>query len=142
MKETVVVVAQGERVTFGGASLALDDAAGLAWRKAVQSLHPRLLPNLKESALIEEEDSAFCVAGGVFEYERGQELVIDGEELKLSHCAEHFLDFLLPPGECLQIVEEKRAELANVTGTEIDRERWEQLVAWWEQGLQVLVLQH
>ncbi|MGZ4032108.1 MAG: hypothetical protein ACXVDJ_07240, partial [Tumebacillaceae bacterium] len=75
MLYTIVPILQEQPLTIGKEYLPLDGGEGEAWKKAIQAIHPRLLPQLKESALIEEEESAFCVAGGIFEYERGQELV-------------------------------------------------------------------
>lgn len=134
-KFTAVPVVREEPLTFGADYLALDDAEAAAWKEMVQALHPRLLPQLKESALIEEEESEFCVLGGLFEYERGKELVIDGTNLRLSHCAEHFLDFLMPAEECLETVENKNVH-------EEGRARMSTLLSWWERGYRVLILQH
>jgi len=142
MDYTMVPIVQDDPLTFGAAHVPLDGAEADAWRKAVQSLHPRLLPNLKENALLSEEDSEFCMAGGIFEYQRGQELQIDGVQYLLSHCAEHFVDFLLPPPQCLQIAIDKQTELAAINGTEQRQQWWDALVAWWSSGYPVLLIQH
>lgn len=142
MSYTAVSIISDEPVTFGSEHLALDGAEGEAFKKAIQSLHPRLLPQLKESALLSEEDSAFCVAGGIFDYQRGQELVFDGADYRLSHCAENFFDFLLSPQECLQILEETQGSLANLLDGEQATGRLAVLTSWWEQGRRVLLLHH
>ena len=142
MSYTAVPIIGEEPLTFGGEHLALDGAEGEAFKKAVQSLHPRLLPQLKENALLSEEESAYCVAGGIFDYQRGKELVFDGEDYRLSHCAEHFVDFLLSSEECLRIVEEKRGSLANLLSGEKATGRLAVLISWWERGHRVLLLQH
>ncbi|MGB8956877.1 MAG: hypothetical protein WCC10_15990 [Tumebacillaceae bacterium] len=142
MDYTMVPIVQGDPLTFGAEHVPLDGAEADAWRKAVQALHPRLLPNLKESALLSEEDSEFCVMGGIFEYQRGQELQMDSVQYLLSHCAEHFVDFLLPPPQCLQITNDKQAELAMINGTAERQQWWDALVAWWSSGYRVLLIQH
>ncbi|KEO84517.1 hypothetical protein [Tumebacillus flagellatus] len=142
MKYTIVPIVSLDPVTFGAEHIALDDAEGEAWKKSIQTLHPKLLPQIKESALLEEADSAFCAGGGVFDYKRGQELVFDGVEFVLSHCAGHFLDFLQPSEECLKIVEEKADSFEKCNSAERERERWAILLKWWERGYPVFVLQH
>lgn len=142
MSYTAVPILRDEPLTFGSEHLALDGAEGEAFKKAMQSLHPRLLPQLKESALLSEEDSAFCVAGGIFDYRRGQELVFDGAHYRMSHCAENFFDFLLTPQECLQILEDSRGSFANLLEGEKATGRLAVLISWWEQGHRVLLLQH
>jgi len=142
MLYTLVPIIRLEPLTLGADHIALDDAAGEAWKKSLQAIHPRWLPQLKESALLAEEDSAFCVAGGVFDYQRGQELVFDGEEFTLSHCAEHFVNFLMEPDQCLQLVAEHRDLLANHNGTAEQQAHLATLCSWWEQGYRVMFLQH
>ena len=142
MDYTMVPIVQDEPLTFGAEQVPLDGAEAEAWRKGVQALHPRLLPNLKESALLSEEDSEFCVAGGIYEFQRGQELQMDGEQFILSHCAEHFVDFLLSPAQCLELVGEKEAEVAALLTTEQRRQWWNALVSWWSKGCRVLLIQH
>ncbi|MBL0386128.1 hypothetical protein JJB07_05620 [Tumebacillus sp. ITR2] len=142
MKYTVLPITSLDPITFGAEYLALDDAASETWKKNIQALHPKLLPQLKENSLLAEEDSPFCVAGGVFDYERGRELVFDGERFVLSHCAEHFLDFLQPSADCLQIVEEKADSFEKCNSTEEDRARFVILKNWWQQGYHAFILQH
>lgn len=142
MRYTVVPIIHDEPLTFGAQHLPLDGADGEQWKKAVQSLHPRLLPSLKENALLSEEESEFCVAGGIFDYERGRELVIDGTELRLSHCAENFFDFLMSPEDCLRVLAERVEHVPEINSTEAHRERLAMLTSWWEQGFRVLMLQH
>ncbi|MGZ4164919.1 MAG: hypothetical protein ACXVDB_09325 [Tumebacillaceae bacterium] len=142
MLYTIVPILQEQPLTIGKEYLPLDGGEGEAWKKAIQAIHPRLLPQLKESALIEEEESAFCVAGGIFEYERGQELVIDGVQYTLSHCAEHFMDFLMDPAQCLQVVQEHRSAFASATVTDEQQARLALVCSWWESGYRVLLLQH
>jgi hypothetical protein len=142
MRFTAVSIISEEPLTFGAEHLPLDGAEDVEWKKRVQAVHPRLLPQLKDSALIEEEESEFCVAGGVFEYVRGQELTLDGEQLRLSHCAEHFLDILLSSEQCLQIIEENAGELKNLNMEKEHTESWATLCSWWERGWRVLLLQH
>ncbi|PWK13770.1 hypothetical protein [Tumebacillus permanentifrigoris] len=142
MNYTIVPILTREPLTLGAEFLALDGAEGEAWKKAIQALHPTLLPQLKESALVEEEESAFCTAGGLFEYQRGQELVLDGQHLALSHCAEHFLDFLLSSEHCLEIMEEKAHSFEKSISAVEQQERFSTLMRWWEKGYSVFVLQH
>jgi hypothetical protein len=142
MSYTIVPILHDDPLTFGAEHLALEGAEGEAWKKAMQALHPRLLPQLKESALIEEEESAFCVAGGIFDYERGQELVIDGVQYTLSHCAEHFMDFLMMPEQCLHVVAEYTQKIASVNVTDEEQARFALLCSWWERGYRVLLIQH
>jgi hypothetical protein len=142
MSYTIVPILHDEPLTFSAEYLPLEGAEGEAWKKAIQALHPRLLPQLKENALLEEEESAFCVAGGIFDYERGQELVIDGVQYTLSHCAEHFMDFLMSPAQCLQVVAENRPAIASVNVTDEQQARFALLSSWWERGYRVLLLQH
>ncbi len=142
MLYTLVPIKCLEPLTFGADYVAIEDSAGEAWKKGLQALHPRLLPQLKESALLAEEESEFCVAGGVFDYPRGQEFVIDGTEFVLSHCAESFIQFLMEPEQCLQVVEGHREALANLNVTEADRSNFATLCSWWEQGNYALFLQH
>ncbi|MFD2169556.1 hypothetical protein [Tumebacillus lipolyticus] len=142
MGYTVVPILQEQPLILSEEHLALEGAEGEAWKKAMQSLHPRLLPSLKESALLSEEESEFCVAGGIFDYERGKELVIDGVELQLSHCAEHFLDFLMSAEDCLSVLAERQEMLAPLTASEEQRARLDRLTEWWQRGDRVLLLQH
>lgn len=139
---TLVPIICLEPLTFGAEFIAIDDAAGEAWKKSLQQLNPRWIPQLKESALLAEEDSEFCVAGGVFDYQRGQELVFDGQELVLSHCAEHFVNFLMEPEQCLQVAAEHRDWLATHNVTEENKRHFATLCSWWERGYRVLFLQH
>lgn len=139
---TIVPVISLEPAKLGAEFLPLDAAEGEAWKKALQAANPRLLPQVKESALLSEEESEFCVAGGVFDYQRGQELLFDGEHYRLSHCAEHFLDFLQPPEACLQWVQEHGEVLARLNDTEERRARFAKVSEWWQNGYQVLVLHH
>ncbi|ASS74420.1 hypothetical protein CIG75_05075 [Tumebacillus algifaecis] len=142
MHYTVVPIIQDEPLTLGAEHLPLDGSEGERWKKAIQSLHPRLLPSLKENALLSEEDSEFCVAGGIFDYERGRELVFDGTELRLSHCAENFFDFLMAPVDCLHVLAERQEQCAEIESSADNRARLAVLTAWWEQGYRVLMLQH
>jgi hypothetical protein len=142
MHYTIVPIIRDAPLTLGDNHLPLDGTEGEAWKKAIQALHPRLLPQLKESALLSEEESAFCVSGGIFDYERGKELVIDGTELRLSHCAENFLDVLMSPEECLQVIKVRSAELAAACQTDEQASRLQTLTNWWQNGWRVLIFKH
>ncbi|HEU4963340.1 MAG TPA: hypothetical protein VFV52_05695 [Bacilli bacterium] len=142
MRYTILPVISRDPVTFGAEYLPLDDAEGEAWKQAMQKVHPRLLPQVKESALVAEEESEFCLAGGIFEYVRGQELVLDGVEYTLSHCGEHFLDALQTSAQCLALVREQEGVVAAIQDTEQRQERLAQLLDWWQRGFDVMLLQH
>jgi hypothetical protein len=139
-------------VTIGADRIALQ--ATPEWetfRQALQAVHPRLLPLFKAHLLPAADDEGLvCGMEGEaesFALDSAGDIVFTGAEegaasLRLSHCAEAFLERLLPPEEALRLVEEASVTLRfDELGQSPLPLIWKaKLTAWWRQGQSAVVL--
>jgi hypothetical protein len=137
-------------VTIGADRIALHEVPEWeTFRQALQAVHPRLLPLFKAHLLpAGDEDGLVCGADGEesFALDGAGDIVFKGAEdqgaLRLSHCAEAFLERLLPPEEALRLVGEAGAGLQlDEAAQPSPQQAWrDRMTAWWGQGLAVVVL--
>jgi hypothetical protein len=137
-------------VTIGADRIALHEVPEWeTFRQALQAIHPRLLPLFKAHLLpAADEDGLVCGADEEesFALDGMGDIVFAGAEgqgaLRLSHCAEAFLERLLPPEEALRLAEEAGAALRldEAEQPSLLREWMEMLLVWWRQGRSAVVL--
>lgn len=133
-------------VTIGADRMAVDAPAEWeTFRRALHAVHPRLLPLFKARLLTADDDDAGCggADGGELELAGGRPIVLAAEEgtigLRLSACAEAFLDRLIAPAEALRLI--RSAGLPEDAVLTERQKLWLGTVRmWWERGLAAMVL--
>lgn len=109
-----------------------------SFRMAASNLHPRLLPMFKASLLLSDDEDV-CGSDLVeFDLTQSGDLVFDGNPFHLSHCAEAFLDRLLPVKEALVFVKKMEESFDPSQGP---HGAWsKQWLAWLEAGYELVLL--
>ena len=110
----------------------------MPFRLAASNQHPRLLPMFKASLLL-SDDEDICGSELVeFDLTQSDDLVFDGEPFHLSHCAEAFLDRLLPVKEALELVKKMEESVDRSHGHHM---AWiKQWIQWLEAGYEMVLI--
>ncbi|WNR46414.1 hypothetical protein [Paenibacillus roseipurpureus] len=109
-----------------------------AFRSAASQQHPRLLTLFKASLLL-SDDEDLCGSDLVeLDLTQSGDVVFDGSPLHLSHCAEAFMDRLLPVKEAVGLVKQLEA---SATADRSSHLAWIKLwLGWLEAGYDVVLL--
>jgi hypothetical protein len=111
-----------------------------AFREAMRTLHPRLLPMFKASLLL-SDDEDHCGSEVIkLDLSTNSELCFDGNPYYLSHCAEAFLDRLLEPDVAALLLAQSGESCKMAEWTQLQLSWRECFTKWLEQGWKVVLL--